>query len=262
MGKTQSAKQAAGSQRIVSLAPNASSIIVALGARRALVGVSRWCADVADVSGLPRLGDCWAIDIKSLERLRPDLIVGSVPFKPEVVSEILRLPASFLALNPRNLKSIYSDVRILARLTGRALRGETLIRRMRSAFGHVASRAAHARYRPRVYAEAWPHPRITSPPWVAELVSLAGREMILPAGQRVTDQDIAAARPDVMLLAWTAAGARSKTSTALRNPHWRDVPAVRARRVFAIRDELVNTPGPPLIEGAQEILLALHPELA
>ena len=83
---------------------------------------------------------------------------------------------------------------------------------------------------------------------------------MVPAGSRVTDEDVALARPDVIVLAWTAAGARSKPSSALRNAAWRDVPAVRAGRVVVIRDELLNTPGPPLVEGARELFRAIHPE--
>ena len=43
--------------RIVSLAPSATSILCAIGAKKALIGVTQWCAEVADVSGLPQLGD-------------------------------------------------------------------------------------------------------------------------------------------------------------------------------------------------------------
>ena len=34
---------------------------------------------------------------------------------------------------------------------------------------------------------------------------------------------------------------------------WKDVPAIRDRRVYVIRDELLNTPGPPLVEGARDL---------
>jgi iron complex transport system substrate-binding protein len=62
-------------------------------------------------------------------------------------------------------------------------------------------------------------------------------------------------------LAWTATGGKSKPEQALANPAWQDVPAVRDRRVFAVRDELLNTSGPPLVRGAEELLRILHPEL-
>jgi hypothetical protein len=34
--------------------------------------------------------------------------------------------------------------------------------------------------------------------------------------------------------------------------------AIKNRRVFVIRDELLNTPGPPLIKGAWELLQIIH----
>jgi hypothetical protein len=36
------------------------------------------------------------------------------------------------------------------------------------------------------------------------------------------------------------------------------VPAIRNRNVFVISDELLNTPGPPLVRGARELWKLLH----
>ena len=68
--------------RIVSLAPSATSILCAIDAKRSLVGVTKWCADVAPVGKLPKLGDCW--HMKSSEeilQLKPILVIGSVLYK-------------------------------------------------------------------------------------------------------------------------------------------------------------------------------------
>ena len=248
--------------RIVSLAPSVTSILVAIGARRQLVAVSRWCKDVADVRGLPELGDCWEMDTAPLMALRPTLIIGSVPFKTETVQKILALPVPFLALNPRTLADVESDIRALGALAGATARASTLIREMRGKFAGIRKLAKRVKTRPHVYCEAWPNPRISSPPWVAELVEIAGGTMIVQAGEKVSDADVARARPDVIVLAWTATGGKSKPEQALANPAWQDAPAVRDRRVFVVRDELLNTPGPPLVRGAEELLQILHPELA
>lgn len=246
--------------RIVSLAPNVTSILLALGAGRELVGVSKWCKEVAPVGNRPQVGDCWKMDIREVMRLEPTLLVGSVPFAPATVEAILQQPVGFLAINPRSLADIESDIRTLARLVDRARAGEKLIRQMRTAFGDIARRAKRFRARPRVYCEAWPHPRISSPPWVAEMVRIAGGRMVVPAGEKVSDEEVARARPEVIVLAWTATGARAQASSALRNRAWREVPAVKTGRVLVISDELLNTPGPPLVEGARRLFHALHPE--
>ena len=248
-----------GSIRIVSLAPSATSILCELGARGVLVGVTKWCADVAPVNGLPKLGDCWHTkSVEEILRLRPTLVVGSVPFKTETVARLLDQPFAFLALNPRSLGNVESDIRLLAGITSRAKAGERLIARMRREFQRIRSSPRRARRRVRVYCEAWPHPRISSPPWVAELVEICGAEMVVPPGQRVTDGQVAAAQPDVIVLAWAATGAKADPRKTYSASAWKNLPAIHNRQVHVIRDELLNTPGPQLVAGARALARILQ----
>src|SRR5580693_8123685 len=202
------ARKTSDLMRIVSLAPSVTSILLELGAGRELVGVSRWCKDVADVGSRPTVGDCWKLDIRAVMRLRPSLLIGSVPFAAETVQRILAEPAAFLAINPRSLADIYSDVRTLGRLVERGRAAQLLLRKMRAGFADVAreARLHGALRRVRVYCEAWPKPRISSPPWVAELVEIAGAKMVVPAGEKVSDAQVVAAQPEVIVLAWAATG--------------------------------------------------------
>lgn len=255
-------------RRIVSLAPSATSILVALGARRELVGVSKWCVDVApDVRDLPRVGDCWALDPESVMSLRPTLVIGSVPYKQETVAKLLEHPVAFLAMNPRSLADVEADIHLLGGIVGRATAARNLVARMRAEFQAIRVEARRGRLLakmkvPRVYCEAWPHPRIVSPPWVAELVEIAGGEMAVPAGKRISDEDVAATKPDVIVLAWAAVGGKSDPQQTYDVSAWSEISAVRDRRVYVVRDELLNTPGPPLVEGARELLRLFYPKSA
>jgi iron complex transport system substrate-binding protein len=240
--------------RIVSLAPSATSILCAIGAKKALVGVTKWCADVAPVDGLPKLGDCWRLEaVEEILALRPTLVIGSVPYKAETVAKLLERPLNFLAMNPRSLADVEGDIRLLASIAGHAPEGNRLIRAMRAGFANIANKAKARGGRVRVYCEAWPNPRISSPPWVAELVKIAGGQMVVPAGEKVSDEQVATARPEVIVLAWAATGAKAEPKKAYQVPAWKDAPAIRGRRVHVISDELLNTPGPPLVRGAMEL---------
>jgi iron complex transport system substrate-binding protein len=246
--------------RIVSLAPNVTSILLALGVGSELIGVSKWCKDVANVGRRPQVGDCWKMNIREVMQLKPTMLIGSVPFAADTVAKILAEAVTFVAINPRSLADIESDILTLGRIANRSANAKNLILKLTQSFAAVARAAKknRAKSRPRVYCEAWPKPRISSPPWVAELVQLAGGTMVGAAGERVTDEEVAHAKPDVIVLAWAATGDRAKAASALRNPAWQDVPAIKSRRVFVIRDELLNTPGPPLIKGAWELLRVIH----
>jgi iron complex transport system substrate-binding protein len=238
----------------VSLAPSATSILCAMQAKSALVGVTKWCPEVADVAALPQLGDCWRMEaVEEILKLRPTLVIGSVPYKQETVAKLLEQPLNFLAMNPRTLADIEQDIRLLASIAGRIPQGNRLISAMRTGFARIQKRAKARRQRVRVYCEAWPNPRISSPPWVAELVKITGGEMVVPAGQKVSDAQVAAAQPQVIVLAWAATGAKADSKQAYAVAAWQDVPAIRERRVHVISDELLNTPGPPLQQGATEL---------
>jgi iron complex transport system substrate-binding protein len=247
-------RPAASAFRIVSLAPSATSILCAIGAKKYLVGVTKWCADVAPVSGLPNLGDCWHMNsVDEILRLKPSLVIGSVPYKQETVAKLLEHPLTFLAKNPRTLADIENDIRLLGRITGRLTQAERLVRKMRQEFASIAKKARNTKRKLRVYCEAWPNPRISSPPWVAEIVEICGGEMVLPAGQKVSEEQVAEAQPEVIVLSWAATGARSKPQKAYQVAAWKGVPAIQDKQVYVMRDELLNTPGPPLVGGAKQL---------
>lgn len=248
--------------RIVSLAPSVTSILCALGAKKALVGVTRWCRDVAPVRNLPTFGDCWKCDTAGVAALRPQLVIGSVPYNTQVVEDLLRRGLTFLATNPRTLKDIFSDILLLGRLVGREKQAHRLVRRLQSRIQRVAARTQRVRRRPRVYCESWPKPRMVSPGWVEEMVKLAGGRFV-PAGggRRVAEGEVRAARPDIVVLAWAACGMRLDARKVLRRPGWQQLPAIRNHQVYVVSDECLNTPGPPLAEGLERLAKIIHPEI-
>jgi iron complex transport system substrate-binding protein len=202
--------------------------------------------------------------VEEILQLRPTLVIGSVPYKAETVARLLEHPVNFLAMNPRTLADVERDVRMLAGLAGRTGAGERVVNRMRREFAAIVAKTRRLTHRNkskgrvRVYCEAWPNPRISSPPWVSELVELCGGEMVVKPGARVTDAEVADAIPDVIVLAWAATGTKAKVKRAYSVAAWKNVPAIRQRRVFVLRDELLNTPGPPLIAGTKELWRILH----
>jgi iron complex transport system substrate-binding protein len=191
--------------------------------------------------------------VNEILRLKPSLVIGSVPYKQETLAMLLEHPLSFLATNPRTLADIENDIRMLGSIASRAAQAERLIGKMRCDFAAIVKKARVAKRKLRVYCEAWPNPRISSPPWVSEIVNICGGKMALPPGQKVSDEQVAHARPDVIVLAWAATGDKAKPEKAYEVAAWKDVPAIRNKKVYVVRDELLNTPGPPLVAGAKQL---------
>ncbi len=191
--------------------------------------------------------------VEEILRLKPTLVIGSVPYKQEAVAKLLAHPLNFLAMNPRSLADVETDILMLGALANRVAAAERIIRNMRKAFAVVAKRAVRMKPPVRAYCEAWSNPRISSPPWVAELVRVAGGEFVVPAGGKVSDEQVVAADPELIVLAWAATGDKAKPESAYSVSAWKNVTAIRNRRVHVVRDELLNTPGPPLMQGVREL---------
>ena len=92
-----------------------------------------------------------------------------MPYKQETVAKLLEKPFAFLAMNPLTLANINADIRLLGGITQKAAAAEGLVKKMRSAFLKIAKKTRRSKQRVPVYCEAWPNPRISSPPWVEEL---------------------------------------------------------------------------------------------
>jgi iron complex transport system substrate-binding protein len=227
------------------------------------VACTRYCTDVvpqvADGSRLI-LADSWTAHTEQIVSAQPDLVIASVPYQEKAVSEILKAGTRFLGLAPRTLADIYTDIATIAGVVGAKDRGEAVIAAMQRRIDEVRSRTSTSA-RPRVWCEEWGKPIIASQPWVAELVEVAGGCFVGRPGQTITAQEVASAEPDVILAAWCGAGDRVPLEKIVEQRGWTELSAVRGRRVFCIRDELLNTPATSLIGGLHAIAWALHPEL-
>lgn len=249
--------------RIVSLAASATRILWELGAAEHLAGVTRWCKEVVPaeaIEGLPVVGDCWDVDAPAVFRLQPDLVIGSVPYRAEAVQSILAEGIRFLGKSPRTLEDIYGDILLLAAIVGKSGEGEKLVARMQSQIAAACDRAGARKIRPRIYCEVWPNPLRSAEPWVEELVEAAGGQFVpAPAGREVSSEEVISADPEIIFLAWAGTGVGARTDRVIRRPGWRMMSAVKNEQIYVIRDEILNTPAPILLEGLEALAAAIQP---
>ncbi len=179
----------------------------------------------------------------------------------ETLAALLRSGYPVLALAPHTLSDIFSDIRLLATILGATSEADTLIASMQATLHGTRIYTATAAAQPLVYCEEWGKPLIHSQTWVAELVSTANGRFLGIPGAHTTPDEIAAADPDVMILAWCGAGNRVPLERVVTQRNWQHLRAVRNHRIYVIPDEYLNTPAPNLLSGLACLASALHPQL-
>ncbi|MGZ4733217.1 MAG: ABC transporter substrate-binding protein [Terriglobales bacterium] len=249
-------------QRVVCLQPSATVILAALGRLDRVVACTRYCADVCPEvrnDGRSIVADSWTAQSQQILAARPDLVIAAIPYQEKAVVEILKAGIRFLGLAPKTLADIYADIATIAGAVGAGERGQTVIANMQREIEAVRAQVK-GKKRPRVFCEEWGKPLIASQKWVAELVEVAGGEFVGEPGGRSSAESVLAKAPEIVVAAWCGAEDRVPLQKIVRDRGWQEMPAVRAGRVYCIRDELLNTPAPTLVHGLRALAAAIHPD--
>lgn len=287
--------------RIVSLLPSATEIVCALGLRDRLVGVTHECDWPESVRVLPKVtrtlipedaesaaidamvrerrhagGALYTLDLPALEALRPDVIVTQTlcdvcaVAEDEVREAACSLPGAprVVHLEPQSLAEVLASIRELAEALGIPRRGEEVVAELSVRVDAVAARTAGLASRPRTVLLEWLHPPFSCGHWNPELVRLAGGiECLGRDGERSRTlrwNEVSDAAPEVVLISCCGFGvARTMEDVAALAsvPEWRDLPAVRAGRVYvADGAQYFSRPGPRLVDSLEILAHALHPD--
>ncbi|WP_233578702.1 cobalamin-binding protein [Tautonia sociabilis] len=283
--------------RVVSLLPSLTELVCALGRGSWLVGVTHECDFPPEAALLPRLtssripsggtsaqidamvaqqgGSLYELDREALAAARPDLILTQTQCDVCAVNEAkVRDVAASLpgrprveSVNPTGLLGVFEVFERVGRLLGAEAEAEALLRRFEATAREIARRR-EGRPMPRVVLLEWTDPPFSSGHWNPELVGLAGgREMLARPGEasrRISWHDVAAARPEVLLLApcgFDLDRARSEVDAIRRIPFWDELPAVRSGMVtLADGSSFFARPGPRLDESLRIAAAAIDPE--
>jgi iron complex transport system substrate-binding protein len=249
-------------RRIVSLQPSVTVILRELGRLDLLAACTKYCAVVCpEVTerGITIVADSWTAQAEQIRQAKPDFVMASVPYQEKSLAELLKAGVPVLALSPKKIADIYSDISIISRLVDAQEAGESVIGRMQQEIEKVRNSVAGLG-RPRVFCEEWGKPLIASQAWVAELVEAAGGEFIGTPGAQVDAAEIREIDPEVLIAAWCGAGDRVPLTKIVDARGWQEMAAVKARRVYCIADEYLNTPAPTLMHGLMALAWAIHQE--
>lgn len=245
----------AAPQRVVSLAPSITEILLALGHDRQLVGIS----DADDyppgrIAGRPRVGGV-VINIEKVLSLQPHLVVGVHSLQRDQLDRLAQAGLPVLALDATTLEETVAQIRLLGRVTGRQTQARHLAAGLERRAASVQPSGSRL-----VYIEVW-HEPVTAAgggTLIDDLVRRAGGANIfgrLPGYPQVAAEQVVARSPQVILMIYPG------RTQLMRRPGWATVAAVRAGQVYEVPASLVTRPGPRAVDGLELIarLLAASP---
>jgi len=247
-------------RRVVSLNPSLTAILVAVGARDALVGVDSFSArQEPEVAALPTVGGLYNPSLEGVVALAPDLVVY-VPTAEQRAfqGKLQELGVPAQPFDPVSFEEVLATIGALGARVGRAGEARERVAAIRAARAAVEARAS-GRARPRAVLVLQRDPLfvVGRGSFVDEMLAAAGAENLGRAFDetwpQVSREWLLAAAPEVILDA-------SDPAAGEPGPYWSrwpSLPAVRDGRVIALPPGVVTLPGPWLDRGLARLEQAL-----
>jgi iron complex transport system substrate-binding protein len=218
----------------------------------------------------------YVLDEERLRQLQPDLILTQELCDVCAVSytevqravRLLDVGPRVVSLEPTTLDEVLGAIERVGELTGRTAQATEILRGLRARLDAVRRRIPADVPRPRVWVSEWLDPPYSAGHWVPDQVEGAGGEEVfhrrgIPSA-RVTWEQVSAAAPDVIVLApcgFHLDAVEREMDRVGRGSGWDDLPAVRAREVWAVdASSFFSRPGPRLVAGVELLAQILSPD--
>ena len=244
-------------RRIVALAPSAAEILFALGAAPRVVGVSDFVRDLPEAAGKTRLGG-FAPDLERVVQLAPDLVVVSRDGTDRAAWEKLTsMGLNVLVTGGTTLDGVLDDVARVGAAIGESARAASLVASLKGRIAAAEARGRAHRGRTAVVLE-WPDPPVVAGrgTFVGDVLARAGFTNAVPAAAgdwpRVSLETLAAWNPDLVVRPSTPEN-EDAFRAALASGAFRVVPAVREGRVATLPGDLLERPGPRLVDALERL---------
>ena len=250
-------------ERIVSLGPNITEILFALGRGDAVVGRTDFC-DYPDAAlEVDSVGEIMNPSIETVLELTPDLVITSTHVDRSVITSLEQAGVTVASIyTDEEYEGIYTTIRETAMLTGAEEQAEPLIEEMQQTIASVQQTVADAP-RPRIYyvIDFGDYGDYTAggDTFIHQLIELAGGRNIAEeiSGWSISLERIIEEDPDMLICS-----PRYDTKERLQQAHgYQDLTAVQEGRIYEIHNDLIDRQGVRNAQGVLELAKIFHPEL-
>lgn len=246
--------------RIISLAPNTTEILFALGLGDRIVGVTTFCDYPAEAKAQSKIGGMSNPSLEAVVSLKPDLVVLTTDGNPKEFEERLRsLKIKTFVFTARRLGELPRGIRELGAAIGASDESRKLADTIEREIGTFGSRikGQGARTVKKVLFIVWPEPLIAAGPETVmdDAITLLGDENIASRAKtaypKYSIEEVIRQVPDVICIGKGSGMDMREVAQGILQ-RLKTVPAVKNGRICYLSDNLFRL-GPRVIRGIEEL---------
>lgn len=257
-------------QRIVSLSPNLTQVIYALGYMDQVVGVTIFDEYPPQVIDLPKVGGWINPNYEAILALKPDLVVlmkdQDISFGDKLRTLGLK---TFIAKSNDSIKDIIQAISDLGEILGESEEAKKLTLSIQSDLNEIEQKTKNTKKKS-VMIVVGRNPGTLEDIYVIgrnnymdELITLAGGENVVENERnalKITKEAIFSYNPDVIIEINHQQIDREAEILAIWNT-LKQVEAVKNNQVHILSSKVLLHPSQRIVDGAQTLTEILHPEI-
>jgi len=267
-------------RRIVTLAPNLTEIVFALGAQSRLVGVSKFSDRPAAAREKSRIGMPLNPSLEAIVGARPDVVFAASVNSWDTVDSLERLGIPVYTTNPHSVTGMLQSIRDIGGVIGAQEQARRLVHELQQRLAALKAKLANVAPIPALFV-VWDNPlqSVGKNTFIADALRWAGARSVVQTDQNwplVSMEEVVKLNPQYLIYAQSnmdphASGDSARLMNAsatiaarLRELRalepWRELPAVREGHIAVVSDE-IDVPAPGLIDVIEQLAQELHPEI-
>lgn len=242
-------------KRIISLAPNITEILFALGLGDRIAGVTSFCDYPAGAKNKPKIGGMSNPSLEAVVSLNPDIVVMTTDGNPKEFEERLRsMKIRTYVFRAKLISELPQGIKDLGAALGIKEKAIALANDIESAIRRFSTRQPNGS-RKKILFILWPDPLIVAGPGsiADDAINILGAENIasksISAYPKYSIEEILYQAPDTIFIG-KGKGMESVSRGILKR--LKSVPAVKNGKVFYVGDTLYRL-GPRTVNGIEEL---------
>jgi iron complex transport system substrate-binding protein len=253
-------------RRIVTLAPNLTETIYALGLEDRLVGDTVYCDTPPAAKLKPHVGAPQNPSLEAIVSLHPDVVLVAEVNEFATMDALARLGIAVYGTEPHTVEQMLATIGHIAEIIGAPERGAAVTAQLQKRLD-----ALHAKLEERPLAHVlfvvWEQPLISigQNTFIADALRWAGAESVILSDKswpQISMEEVVRLQPDYIVLAsdHSESGAKTELEDLRARPAWKQLSAVRMGHVAVVSEE-VTRPSPGLVNVIEDLARQLHPEI-
>jgi iron complex transport system substrate-binding protein len=242
--------------RIISLAPDLTETLFIIGAGKQIAGTIQGSDYPPAAAKIPQTGSYSGLDLEKIMALHPDLVVTWGDSFSRQLTVLKKFGIPIYKSDPRKLEDISRTMNNLGCLTGK---NDTARQQSGNFSRRLAALRAQFHLTPlvTVFYQIGAYSLITvnKNSWISQAIALCGGRNVFDSAvsiaPEVSFESVVTANPEVII------SDASSQEWQKRWLKWREIRAVQHGFLFAVDADLIERPGPRLLDGVAQICTSL-----